>query len=441
MPATINLLQIKEHGLNLDQYFGLWSVEESHFMQLFGHVSSIDLAAHVKEGEIEQKNASVIEAGQSKVIALVDINGTLTKRGSSFSSAGAMVYLKRQIRQLAHDDGISGIVLKIDSPGGTVAGTADLAAEVAAAREKKPVYAFCEDLTASAAYWVASQCSKVYANNETAMIGSVGTYVGLYDLSGMAEKEGIKAIVIKSTDLKGAGFPGAEVTEAQIAVWQELIDKTQSQFTQGVSKGRGISVPEAEKLATGRVYVADDALSLGMIDKIATFEDMLADLQSEIAGKSKQQRRSTVTKEETPEKQPASVAEVKKACPDADANFVLDCVEKGLTIEEAKGAYIINLREQVKMRDTELEEAKSKEPKKPGVDASMNDGGQSNTPQSHSGDDFESQVRELCGKGVSRRDAVKRVARQDPDAHQEYLLSNNDDSDVQKKIRQRQKYV
>ncbi|MCA9013706.1 MAG: S49 family peptidase [Planctomycetaceae bacterium] len=441
MTATINLLQIKEHGLNLDQYFGLWSVEESHFMQLFRQVSNFDLAAHVEQGEIGQQDPSRVETSKSNVIALVDINGTLTKRGSSFSRAGGMVYLKRQIRQLANDSDIAGIVLQIDSPGGTVAGTADLAVEVASAREKKPVYAFCEDLTASAAYWIASQCTKVFANNKTAMIGSVGTYVGLYDLSGMAEKEGIKAIVIKSTDLKGAGFPGAEITEQQISVWQELIDKTQSQFTQGVSSGRSISIAEAEKLATGRVYVAEDALSLGMIDEIASFEIMLADLQKEIAGKSKNQRRSTVTTEEKPEKQPASVAEVQAACPDADANFVVDCLKKGLTIEEAKGAYIVNLQEQLKMRDTELAEAKTKGAKKPGVDATLNDDGQSGTQQSHSGDDFESQVRELCDKGVTRRDAVKRVARQDPDAHQEYLLSMNGDPDVQKKIRQRQKYV
>lgn len=438
MSTEIDLQQIEQFDLNLDQYFGLWSVEDAGFMQLFKQVANADLVAHVSKSQVVPQSATNIKTDQSNTIGLIDINGTMTKRGSSFSSAGAMVVLKKQIRQFASDPDIGGIVIRIDSPGGTVSGTADLANEVEAARKKKPVYAFCEDLTASAAYWVASQCTKVFANNKTAMIGSVGTYVGLYDYSGAAEKEGIKAIVIKSSDLKGAGFPGSEITEEQISIWQDLINKTQSQFTEGVSAGRGISIAEAEKLATGRVYMAEDALSLGMIDKIASFDEMLTDLRTEVAGKSKSKRRSTVT---NTDKVAATVAEIKKACPKADSNFIVDAVEKGLSIEETKDLYIENLQEQVSMRDEELEEEKTKsaesKKKKPGVDADLGPGDRTST-QADYGDDFSSQVRQLCKDGnKTRREAMKEVARRDPESHQDYLLSNNKKSAVQKLIKDR----
>src|SRR5690606_31819803 len=129
--------------------------------------------------------------------------GAMTKQGSSFGGAST-VRTRRAIRSAAADKSVSAIMLLIDSPGGSVSGTSDLADDVANAKKKKPVYAYIEDTCCSAAYWVASQCSAIYAN-PTAIVGSIGTYMVVADYSRMAENAGVKVHCISTGKYKGAG--------------------------------------------------------------------------------------------------------------------------------------------------------------------------------------------------------------------------------------------
>lgn len=413
-------------GINLDQYFGLWAVEDMRFMQQFNRVANMNLGLHVGSKPEVQQAATSVQRSDDRAVAVISISGVMTKQGSSLSDAGSTVAIRRAVRNAASDPGISAIVLKIDTPGGSVAGTADLAAEVAAANQKKPVYTYVEDLMASAGYWVGSQTRKIYANNGTAQIGSIGTYVGTYDYSAMAEKQGIKAVVVKSGKVKGAGFPGTEITEEQVAVWQEIVDKTQAQFSQAVADGRGIPLSKVTELATGQVYMADDALSHGLIDAIGSFDDMLADLQTEIKAGQKGRKGSVMT---TENKVAATIQEIEAACPKADEKFVLDALKKGLTVEEAKSNYIDNLQAQVEMREQEAQQERekaaeaAKNAKKPGVDASL-EPGKGKASEAYSGS-FEELVSEQIDKGKSRAQAVAYAAKRDPEGHKEYLLAFN----------------
>ena len=123
-------------------------------------------------------------------VAVIAISGILEKRQTH--------HVRSLLRNATEDERVVGILLVIDSPGGTVAGTADLAASIRSAAKVKPVHAFVEDLAASAAYWAASQAGKVFANTNTAMVGSIGTYAVLIDSSEMANKAGIKVHVIRA---------------------------------------------------------------------------------------------------------------------------------------------------------------------------------------------------------------------------------------------------
>lgn len=285
-----------ESGVNLAQYFGLWAVAEEPFMQMLQHIQSMDMMAHVQasdfDGEVDAQRAAaqVVAAdgvegtspgADSSQIAVITVRGAMTKMGSSLSSAGSTIRLRRAIRSAARDSSFDAILLVIDSPGGTVAGTADLAADVAAANEEKPVFAFIEDLGASAAYWVASQAEKVYVNDPTALVGSIGTFLGLYDFSGHAGQMGIKPVVIKAGELKGAGFPGTEISQKQIDNWQDMIDKTQASFTAGVARGRGIS--EDAVPVTGKVYMANDAIVLGLADGVKSMDETIQELAAAAA--------------------------------------------------------------------------------------------------------------------------------------------------------------
>src|SRR5581483_9650939 len=104
-------------------------------------------------------------------------------KGQSSMGGTSTVMARRDIRQAVADQDVAGILLAIDSPGGTVAGTDDLAAEVRQARTSKPVWAAIDDLGASAAYWVASQTQRVTVNSPTALVGSIGTLQVIRDLS------------------------------------------------------------------------------------------------------------------------------------------------------------------------------------------------------------------------------------------------------------------
>lgn len=257
----------------LADFFGVWSMEPQAFSGQLEVVNKIDLQGHIvayRQDDEKPKVVSSLEkvpsrGGQS--IAVVRVLGTLMK-GQSSMGGTSTVQLRRDIRQAAADQEVSAIMLVIDSPGGTVAGTFDLAAEVKSARKSKPIYAQIDDLGASAAFWVASQADKVYASNPTTLVGSIGTLMVVYDASGAAEKEGVRALVFATGPIKGAGSPGAPVTDEQRAYFQQLIDETQKSFDGAVQKGRGLTDRQLADVRSGAVFVAATALDRKLIDGI-----------------------------------------------------------------------------------------------------------------------------------------------------------------------------
>ena len=148
---------------HLDQYFGPWAIEADRFKQFAGVLGRLDLAIHVKARNETTVEARAVRGKAFKVengsIAVIEIRGAMTKFGSSMSESGSTIQARRAIRAAANDETVGQILLIIDSPGGTVAGTKELADDVAAANKIKPVTVQVEDMAASAAYWAASAAS------------------------------------------------------------------------------------------------------------------------------------------------------------------------------------------------------------------------------------------------------------------------------------------
>jgi signal peptide peptidase SppA len=291
----------------LDEYFGLWSIEPTRGLALFDRGVNTDLLSHVLASatpRLESKLQTIAVAGSdaqgATQIAVINVRGNLMKQQSSFDSSSSTVQLRRDITNAANDPTIGGILLVIDSPGGSVAGTADLAAAVAAADKKKPVHAYGEDLVASAALWVASQASRFTANHATALIGSIGTFIGTYDVSGAAAMKGMKAKVYATGPLKGAGFPGTEITPEQDAYFQGIVDQTQTHFAEAVAAGRRMSLEKVKELATGGVFVAQNALKQGLIDGIETFEAAMSALSAAIHARAVNQDGRVATGKDVP---------------------------------------------------------------------------------------------------------------------------------------------
>lgn len=263
----------------LSDYFGLWAVEVTSFLSQWSLASQTDLYAHVAASQPPKLGSalSMVPAKNGKSIGVVNVSGTLMKQSPSMGGTST-VQIRRDIRAAASDPNVSGILLRIDSPGGTVAGTSDLAADVKAARKAKPVWAHVEDMAASAAYWIASQADAVYANSPTAHVGSIGTLLTVYDMSAAAEREGVKTLVFKTGPLKGVGTPGAAVTDEQSTHLQSLVNEMQTHFDAAVRSGRGLSASELASVKTGGVFSASEAVDRRLIDGIRSLDSTIAAL-------------------------------------------------------------------------------------------------------------------------------------------------------------------
>jgi signal peptide peptidase SppA len=264
----------------LSDFFGLWAYEPTRWAGLEDLYRRTDLFAHVLAVGPVRPPATLTTtepARGGKSVAVVNASGMLMKQQPSMGGTST-VQLRREVRAAANDPNVSGILLRIDSPGGTVAGTADLAADVKAARRKKPVWAQVEDMGASAAYWVASQADQVFASNATTLVGSVGTLQVVYDTSAAAEREGVKAHRIATGPMKGVGVPGVPVTEEQLAELQRLANATQTHFDAAVRSGRGLSQAQLTAVRSGGVFPAAEAVETRLIDGVRPLESTLAAL-------------------------------------------------------------------------------------------------------------------------------------------------------------------
>ena len=174
------------------------------------------------------------------------------------------------IRAAVADPAIEEILLRIDSPGGMVTGTPELAAAVAAADRMKPVLAHTSGMMDSAAYWIASQARAICCT-PSADVGCVGVYQLYYDQTAYLATMGIKASIFKSGDLKAAGHPDIPMTEAQAAHVQAEIDAIGVQFRAAVTARRDID----EDAMRGQSFLGTEALARGLVDDLSTFEGLL----------------------------------------------------------------------------------------------------------------------------------------------------------------------
>lgn len=216
-------------------------------------------------------------------IACIEMVGAMAKSAGKYASVGT-VRVRQGLRAAVADPECCAILMCADSPGGTVAGTQALADDVRMADMQKPVYGHCEDLCASAAYWTLSQTRRLSAN-QSALVGSLGTYAVVYDSSEQAKMDGVKVHVLSTGPQKGAFVEGAEVKPEQLAEAQRTVDALNGLFKSGVMNGRKMSQESADKLFDGRVHIASQARALGLIDAVQSFDVTLAQIASECAPK------------------------------------------------------------------------------------------------------------------------------------------------------------
>jgi signal peptide peptidase SppA len=264
---------------------GAWAIHEPSFQALRQAFQALDLQKHLATvqprvmEELQQPLSNHLRVIDG--IALIDITGALTKHVASFGGGTSTVLVRRLLSLVRTMPEVRGVLLRIDSPGGSVSGTRELSLDVARLAKDMPVWAFCEDLTCSAAYWIASQANKIYAS-PTSLVGSIGTYTVVVDSSEAAKSEGFSVHVIKSGPFKGVGTPGTELTDEHLFDIQKTVDSFNRFFLDAVETGRGLSGDRLAAVSDGRSFLAEQARELGLVDEVRDLEECFATMQTVI---------------------------------------------------------------------------------------------------------------------------------------------------------------
>ncbi len=194
------------------------------------------------------------------------------------------------LRQFMQDRSIKGILLRIDSPGGAVAPSQEIYSELWKIREKgeKKIVASFGNVAASGGYYIASASDRIVSNPGT-ITGSIGVIMEMSNIQKLLEKIGVEPYVIKSGEFKDIGSTTRPMSEREKKILQGVIDDVYMQFVEDVAKGRGLTVEKVKKIANGTIFSGRQALGLGLVDQLGTFQDavnLLAKL-SGIQGKPK----------------------------------------------------------------------------------------------------------------------------------------------------------
>lgn len=212
-------------------------------------------------------------------LAIVPLMGVMMRRAGPyaryFGIAGTDA-TRMAIESAIADPDVERVLLRIDSPGGSVSGIDELADTVA--RADKPIVAVVEGMCASAAYWVASHADRIVAGKND-LVGSIGARIMLYDYSQYFEEAGIEAVPIDTGKFKSAGALGTKITDEQRADFQRIVDYYGDAFVKSVSRGRNMAEPEVQKLADGRVFTQPEALAAGLIDGVSTYGETLREMR------------------------------------------------------------------------------------------------------------------------------------------------------------------
>ena len=243
-------------------------------------VISVDLNPRIRPLE-EQ---TVEGKGDAKIL-LMDISGMLSDDGATpILSLGTppprvpmLVRIREELMKAADDQKVRAVIVRINSPGGTVTASDIVFQEIQLFKQRSrvPVVAVMMDLAASGGYYVALAADTIVAH-PTTVTGSIGTILLTVNAEGLMQKLGVATTAIKSAERKDMGSPFRALTPDERAIFQSVIDDLQRQFLAKVIDRRKLAPEVARKLADGRVYTAEQALAAGLIDSIGYMNDAVA---------------------------------------------------------------------------------------------------------------------------------------------------------------------
>jgi len=232
-------------------------------------------------GESRLQEVVLLKSRAKEKVLVIDVEGMLSalEPGGVFNREGDVLSRVYSRLQAAGEDGlVRGIILRLDTPGGDVTSSDILYREILKFKKRTglPVVALMMSVAASGGYYVASACDAIVAHPST-ITGSIGVISLFPDVEGLLSKLGVKVQVVKSGELKDAGSPFRDLSEEEQRLFQGIVDELYERFLEVIHERRkdALSLEEIRDLADGRVYTAQQALKLKLVDEVGYFDEAL----------------------------------------------------------------------------------------------------------------------------------------------------------------------
>lgn len=274
----------------LDVLTAPWAIEPAKLLEIQAIYAThlrgdkIDLAAvEAKLGRPlanEPKSYDVVDG-----VAVLHVDGVMAKRMNLFSqiSGGVSTQLAaRDLLQAADDPSVHSIIQVYDTPGGTVDGTQAFANIIRQVGQRKSVVTLADGLMASAGVWAGTAATQIYIADTTTGVGSIGVVSQHVDMSGRDAQNGIKRTEVFAGKYKRIASDTGPLTKAGLQSIQESVDYTYSLFVQAVATQRGVSVDKVlSDMADGRMFIGEQAINAGLVDGVATLDELIAKLNQD----------------------------------------------------------------------------------------------------------------------------------------------------------------
>lgn len=263
-----------------------------------------DRASDDTELQARLKQREKLPQPAGGAVAVIPVHGVLIPRAnlmSSMSGGTSLDELTGAIREAVSNESVKTIVLDIDSPGGSVAGLSEISHEIMRARTKKPIVAVAQYTMASAAYGIAAAATEI-VGSPSSLIGSIGVFTIHNDLSKALADMGVKRTYISAGKHKVDGNETEPLSAEVRAQIEQRVTESYDRFVKDIASGRGVPVATVRSgYGEGRTVSADEALSLGMIDKIATLDETLTRVASVAPTRAMRAADDTTASADTPQ--------------------------------------------------------------------------------------------------------------------------------------------
>lgn len=284
-------------------------------------------------------------------VAIIPVLDTLVNRGAWLDSrSGLTSYegIAAQLRAAGSDPEVRSVLLDISSPGGEAAGMAGLADLIRSVRQSKPVTAFVNDMAASAAYGIASAANEIVIS-PTSILGSIGVVMLHADRSGELAAQGVKPTLIFAGSHKVDGNPFEPLSDAVRADLQASVDAHYRQFLDTVASGRGRKLTADMARATeARTFIGAEAISLGLADRIASFDEVLASLSQTTRPSGRNARKGGISMSTEEMAAAAEAAPAAPVAPVQPARLEAPAPQPAVRLEEAVAAARLDERARIR---------------------------------------------------------------------------------------------